>query len=203
MTAPAQTAPSTAPLPPLPKRTSRELAAVAELEEPAVKLLTEADVPQRDYVAQLVEQKLFVDAVRFVAFALPRREAVWWAWVCARKAAGAEPPPKIKASLDATEKWIVQPTDEHRRSAMTAAETAGFGTPAGCAGLAAFMSAGSIAPTNVQTVPPPELMTGTAVAGSVTLSGVITEPEKAEEKYAEYIRIGLEVADRTKLWPSK
>jgi hypothetical protein len=189
-----------ATLPPISARTSRELCAVAELEEAAVALLGGGDPPPLAFIAQLIEQGLFTDAVRVVAFALPRREAVWWAWVCARKASGAEPPTKLKSSLDATEKWIVQPTDAYRRAAMAAAEAVGFGTPAGCAGLAAFMSAGSIAPSNVPAVPPPELMTGTAVAASVTLSGVVKEPEKAPEKYAEYIRIGLEVADRTKLW---
>jgi hypothetical protein len=186
---------------PTPPRTTRELCTIAELDEPAMKLLGAADPPQRVFVAQLVEHKLFSDAARFIAFALPRREAVWWAWVCARKAAGGDPPPKVKTALEATEKWIVQPNEANRRAAMAAAEALGIGTPAGCAGLAAFMSTGSIAPPDTPAVPPPEHMTATAVSAGVTLSAVVVEPEKAPEKYADYIRMGLEVADRTKLWP--
>ena len=72
----------------------------------------------RDFIEQLVAKGLFPDAVRVIAHALPRREAVWWAWVCARKDSGAEPAPPIQAALDATERWIVQPTDENRREAL-------------------------------------------------------------------------------------
>ena len=89
---------------------------------------------------------MHADAVRFLAHALPRRECVWWAWVCARKAAGAEPAPAIKSALDATERWIVQPTEDHRRQTLPFGELADFGTPAGAAALSAFMTSGSLGP---------------------------------------------------------
>ena len=192
MTAPTS-APSTG-------RGTAELCAVSDLGDDAKAILS-ADVPApRAYVAQLVARALHADAIRFIAHALPRREAVWWAWVCARKVAGAEPAPAIKAALDATERWIVQPTEEHRRQALHFGEAADYGTPAGCAALAAFMSAGSLAPPNAPPVAPDEFMTAKAVAGSVTLAAVTTEPERAVEKFNEFLKVGLEVADRTKLW---
>ena len=40
----------------------------------------------------------YTDAVRFLAHALPKREAVWWACLCVRKAAGANPPPPAQAA---------------------------------------------------------------------------------------------------------
>ena len=43
-------------------------------------------------------------------------------------------------------------------------------------------------------------MTAKAAAGSVTLAAVAGDPELAEEKFARFIKLGLEVADRTKLW---
>ena len=43
-------------------------------------------------------------------------------------------------------------------------------------------------------------MTAKAVSGSVTLSAVMTEPERAIEKFNEFVKLGLEVAERTKLW---
>ncbi len=45
-------------------------------------------------------------------------------------------------------------------------------------------------------------MTAKAVSGSVTLAAVATEPERALEKFTEFVTLGLEVAERTKLWPS-
>ena len=192
MTAPASALP--------PGRGTAELCAVSDLGDEA-KALIAGEVPApRAYIAQLIERELHGDAIRFIAHALPRREAVWWAWVCARKVAGAEPKPTIKAALDATERWIVQPTEEHRRQALHFGEAADFGTPAGCAALAAFMSAGSLAPPNAPPVPPDEFMTAKAVAGSVTLAAVTVEPERAAEKFVEFAKVGLEVADRTKLW---
>jgi hypothetical protein len=119
--------------------------------------------------------------------------------VCARKVAGTEPPPPIKAALDATERWIVQPSEDHRRQALTFGEAADFGTPAGCAALAAFMTSGSLAPPDAPVVPPGEFMTAKAVSGSVTIAAV-TDPKQAIDKFKEFLNLGLEVADRTKLW---
>src|ERR1700734_4204920 len=85
-----------------------DVAAVAELSDEGTGLVRPEIAPQ-DYVALLMSKKLYADAVRFVAHALPKREAVWWGWISAKRAAGSEPPPKIKASLEATEKWIAPP----------------------------------------------------------------------------------------------
>src|ERR1700683_1168971 len=112
-----------------------DVAAVAELTEEATGLLRPEIAPQ-DYVSLLMSKKLYADAVRFVAHALPKREAVWWGWVCAKRAAGADPPPKIKASLEATEKWMRQPDDESGRAAMAAAKGAQTPTAAGAGGTA-------------------------------------------------------------------
>ncbi|HEX6534361.1 MAG TPA: hypothetical protein VF041_07180, partial [Gemmatimonadaceae bacterium] len=109
-------------------RTLPEFCELAQLGDDARALLQPTDGP-RQYLRTLVEREHFADAVRFVAHALPTREGIWWAWVCARRAAGAEPPPVIRAALDATERWITQPTDEHRRVAMRTAEAAQFSTP--------------------------------------------------------------------------
>jgi len=97
----------------LPNSKTPTLAAVAELGEEAM-ALARPELDPREFVALLLDKALFPDAVRFVAHALPKREAVWWAWVSARRAGGDAPPPAIKAALDATEKWIAQPTDELR-----------------------------------------------------------------------------------------
>jgi hypothetical protein len=181
---------------------AQAVVSVAELSDGAVSLLT-AELEPPDYVSLLLQAKLYPDAVRFVAHALPKREAVWWGWVCARRCAGSNPPPKIKAALDATEKWIAQPTEENRRGAHAAAQKAEFSTPAGCAGLAAFFSGGSLAPPHAPPVPPGEHLTAKAVSGAVIFSAVSTEPEKAPEKFQNFVTQGLEVAKKIKLWETK
>lgn len=178
------------------------ISTVAELGEEAMALLR-PDLHPLDFVALLMENAHYPDAVRFIAHALPRREAVWWAWVCARRAAGENPKPKIKAALEATERWIAQPTEDNRRSAMGAAEKAELGTAAGCACLAAFFSGGSLAPPDAPAVPPGEFLAAKAVSGAVIFAAVAREPEKAPERFRSFVAQGVEVTNRVKLWEPK
>jgi hypothetical protein len=183
-------------------RTGKTLAQIcdaAELSDEARALRAEGQTA-RPFVELLIERARYPDAVRFLAHALPRREAVWWAWVCARRVAGEKPAAPIQASLDATQQWIADPTDQRRRAAMQHAETVGFGTPAGSAGLAAFLSGGSLAPPDVEAVPPGEFMAAKAIAGSIILAAVATEPERADEKFRGFVEQGMVVAEKTELW---
>lgn len=164
------------------------------------KALLRPDHGPRAFVDLLTEQNQHPDAVRFIAHALPKREAIWWAWVCARRAAGESPKPEIAAALAATEKWVTQPTEDNRRAAMSAGEAATFGTPAGCTALAVFLSGGSLGPADTPPVPPGELMTAKAVAGAIIAAAVITQPERAPEQFRAFIAQGLDVVDKLKLW---
>jgi hypothetical protein len=165
----------------------------------AKKLLRDGLTPAH-FLDTLVEKQHFPDAVRFLAHALPKREAVWWACLCSRNVAGSNVPPKIAAALQAAEKWVGDPSEENRRAAMPAAEAAEFKTAAGCAAVAAFWSGGSLGPPNVPVIPPGEYLTAHGVAGAVMLAAVQTEPEKAPEKYCKFLAQGIEVAKGSQRW---
>src|SRR5450759_169010 len=178
------------------------ISTAAELGEEAMALLR-PDLHPLDFVALLMGKALFPDTVRFVAHALPKRDAVGWGWVAERRPAGRTPRPKIKAALDATERWMAQPHEDNRRLAMAAAEKAELGTAAGCGGLAAFFSGGSLAPPDAPAVPPGEFLAAKAVAGAVIFAAVAKEPEKAPEKFRSFVAQGVEVTTRLKLWASR
>jgi hypothetical protein len=165
-----------------------------------VRGLLRDDLTPGAFLDRLLEAGRFPEAVRFLAHALPKREAVWWACLCARRAAGPKPNPEALAALQATEKWVAAPTDENRRAAQTAAETADVGTPAGCVAFAAFLSGGSLAPPGLPEVPPGETLTAAAASGAVLMSVVAAEPEKAGEKYRAVLALGVEVAKGTNRW---
>jgi hypothetical protein len=190
----------TAPQAGRPVRTPADLAAVAQLGKEAQALLAPG-LTHRAFVQKMVEAGQHADAVRYIAHAMPKREGVWWAWVAAKRAAGPEPDPKIKESLDATERWIAQPSDPNRRVAFEKAQAADIGTPAGCTGAAAFFAGDSMAPPGLQAVPPGEFDTAKAITGAVIMAVVEKEPEKAAEKYQVAIQQGLEVLGKIKLWP--
>src|SRR6202167_5088702 len=179
-----------------------DVAAVAELGEEAMGLLR-PDISPPDYVALLMSKKLYADAVRFLAHALPKREAVWWGWISAKRAAGPEPPPKIKASLDATEKWIAQPDDDAGRAAMAAAKEAQTTTAAGCAGMAAFFSGSSLGPSPVSPITPGEFLTAKAVSGAVIYAAVGKDPQNAPDRFQSFVQQGVEVTAKIKLWEKK
>jgi hypothetical protein len=180
-------------------KTAAEVCKHFPLDEEAKKLLRDGLTPAQ-FLTALIEKQQFPDAVRFLAHALPKREAVWWACLCARAVAGSNLPPPIAAALQAAEKWVVDPSEENRRAAMPAAEAAEFKTPAGCAAVAAFWSGGSLGPPNVPAIPPGEYLTAHGVAGAVMLAAVQSEPEKAPEKYRKFLAQGIEVANGVNRW---
>lgn len=155
-----------------------------------------------DFLDALIGEGLYLDAARFLAHALPKQEAVWWACQCARSAAGHAIAAPAAAALTAAEAWVVDPSDEHRRAALLAAETAGIGTPAGCTALAAFLSGGSLAPKDCPEVVPASHLTGRSVAGAITIAAVQTEPEKMTDKLKSFVNSGLDIASGKSRWKS-
>ena len=161
---------------------------------PAAKKFLRDDATPRQFLGVLIEKEQYLDAVRFLSFALPKKEAVQWACLCARHILRVQATARESESLRAAERWVMDPSDDNRRAAMAAAEKEGLGSPAGCAALAAFLSGGSLAPTSVATVPPGEHLTAQVAAGAIMLAAVIVEPEKAPEKYRVFLAHGLDLA---------
>ncbi len=177
-----------------------QVIAYADLSDEAAPLLT-PDGDARAFLDALVAGELFDDAVALLAHVLPVREAVWWAWTCAGESAGEKPVPGIAASLEATRQWIIEPSDEHRRAAMAAAEAAGLDSPAGLAGLSAFLSGGSLAPPEAPPAPPEPHIAGKAIAGCVCMAAV-SDPEQIARRFPAFIQKGLEMADKRAVWAS-
>lgn len=181
-------------------RSAIEVGQRASLSDSARALLRDGQTA-RQFVDELVKKADFAQAGLFLAHALPKAEAVWWACQCVRHAQAAATP-VAQAALKAAELWVTNPTDENRRAAYTASEAAGVATPAGCAALAAFLSGGSLAPPNIAEVPPAEHLTAEAIAGVIALTAVIKEPEMAAERQQQFFALGLDVANGTNRWPS-
>jgi hypothetical protein len=147
------------------------------------------------FLNQLLSGKDFDGAVKFMAFALPRREAVWWACSCARLHLGESEPEPVLAALQAAETWVRYPTEPNRRAAMARAQATDFKCPAAWAAVAAFWSGGSMAPAGLPDVPAPPHLMGIAVAGAVTLGAVQSEPQRADEKREGYLAAAIDIAN--------
>jgi len=170
----------------------REVCRRADLGPDALALLEGALEPEA-FLRALLERECWADAAKFLAHALPKREAVWWGILVVRSQLGDAAPAEATGILAAAERWVRQPTDEHRRAAMDLAEP-NLGDTAGLVGVAAFMSGGSLAPVGVDVVPPPVHLTGTMIANAVILSAVGGDPLTAPIKYRGFLVKGLEIA---------
>jgi hypothetical protein len=180
-------------------KTAAEISQRFTLGDEAKPLLQDGMLPG-EFLAMLIHKQLHSDASKFLAHALPKREAVWWACLCAELILGPDPPPVAVAALNAARAWVIDPKEENRRAAFAAAEAAKVGTPEGCAAMAAFLSGGSLSLPDLPVVPPAEHLTGELVAWSLAIATVIKQPEKAAEKYVTFLKLGQEVAEGQHLW---
>lgn len=158
------------------------------------KKLLSPDLSADQFIKVLIQKKEYVDAIRVLAYALSTTQAIAWAKLCADQFSRADNSEKFAAALAAVDQWLADPSDENRRSAMTAAQQAEFGTPAGSAALAVFLSGGSIAPPEMTPVEPAETMARNAVFNAVMLAALSREPEKAETKYQIFLAEGQKLA---------
>ena len=148
-----------------------------------------------EFLNELIAGGKLSEAVQFFAFALPPREAVWWACSCTRAHARDPLSPPLAEALDAAETWVRRPTEEHRRVAMQRAQATDFQSPAAWVAVAAFWSGGSMAPENLPELPPAAHLLGIAVAGAITLAAVQSEPLAADRKRQHYLASAVDIAN--------
>jgi hypothetical protein len=165
----------------------RELCARAKVGEEANVLLTNQSTT-KEFIALLVEKELFRDAIRLVAYLLPKREAIGWGCLCVRHILASQPDKPSSPVQIVAERWVSAPNEENRWAAKEAADKEDPKTPSGLLAMAVFFAGPSMAPPNIQAVPPPDHVTSEIVGNVVVLAGVVTEPEKAKEKYRVFMQ---------------
>lgn len=119
--------------------------------------------PPREWWADRVTAGDLSVAVRFLAMALPRLEAVAWALQTIERC--VVPNAGERMALDAISRWIQSPDDALRRAAW--ARCAGLTGALHFAGVALFFSGGSIAPEELEPVHPAPALCATAAAGAI------------------------------------
>jgi len=134
------------------------------------------------------------DAMRLIAHALPKREAVWWACMCARAVPAPQPDPLDVEALAAAEDWVRRTEDKSRRAAMEAAQKTGFRSPEAWAAVGAFWSGGSMSGEGLPVVPPGDHLTGVAVAGAVVLAALRHAPARAPSRYERFLGSARDIA---------
>lgn len=170
------------------------------LDPPAQALLTDKQ-NCRQFFDLLVGRELFQDATRFLAQALPKREAVWWSTLCVKAYLENKLSATDRAALEAAVNWVAQPIQEHARAAEKAAEATRHETAAGWCSSAAFWSGDSLAPADLPPVPPKDTLTGQAVFVAINLTAAADDPRATPERFRTSLQLGAAVADGKNRWP--
>lgn len=175
----------------IPYITAKEIFELYAANSDVYSLADEHTTPH-ELIIMAINCEYFSDAVTFLAHALPVRESVWWATMCASTCSGwctAE-----ENAISAARAWVYTPDETARRYAEKMAKEAKLESGAGWAAQAAFWSAGSMTAPEDPSVSPPPFLYAHAVAGSINLSAVLPDGEHAISRYQNFLNIGLDIA---------
>lgn len=151
-----------------------------------------AQVPEA--IERLEAGGFLIEATRLLAHALPRREAVWWACMCAAHTAPPDLPEADRLAREAAELWVRQQGDKNRRAAVRQAEATSFESPEAWAAYAIFWCGETIGPEDQPPVPPPPHVAGKTVAGAVVLAAVRTDPKRQDARLKRFLESGRNIA---------
>jgi hypothetical protein len=166
-----------------------------ELSELAREALADDPTPT-GYLTTLLVAESYDDAVRFLAHALPRADAVRWACECARAGRDGALPPAAQTALAAARRWAATQDAQHCRDAADAAEAEGMKNEGAArfAALAAAWSGESLAPEGLPPAAPSPGLGASAVAASLMIAAQTGEPAGIGERYRECLTRGIVIA---------
>ena len=125
--------------------------------------------PPMTFARSLAAGETPEDALTFCAYALARREAVWWGCQCVRAIAeirpGAEDP-----ALQAAEAWVREPDEEHRVAALRLGNESDRRGATPWLALAAGWSGGNISLLGGAAVPSKPDMTAKAIKTAILVA---------------------------------
>lgn len=147
-----------------------------------------------EFLEQLLENEFYMDAITLLAHSLPKREAVWWSCLCAKKHLDSVNDEIYSQSLAAAEKWVYEPSEKNRRIAEFYAEKSQYETAAAWAAAAAFWSGDSIMPEGEPVVAPAEYLYSHAVKGCIITCVGMDDGNSVEDRYQAYLTHGINIA---------
>lgn len=173
--------------------TAAEICARVDLSKEAKAFLV-SDLSPQGFLSLLMEAEAIGDAVRFLAFALPVREGVWWACTVAHNQA-VEQKESEAACIRSAARWVYDSTDANRRACIMAAESSNFEGGAAYAALAAFWSGGSLAPEGMPEAPADPSLGHIGVGASVLLSITSGDPKTLPARFRMAMTRSVDIAN--------
>jgi hypothetical protein len=145
-----------------------------------------------DYARQLLNSPNRAQAVAFLSYLLPRREAVWWARQCV--SANLGPKAEVDPALQAADNWVRAPEEENRQAALAVGSAGDQHRATTWLALAAAWSGGSMCPPDVKPMAAPPFACAKAVNAAIVLS-MIGEPSAVNDRLKACAEAGIRFAE--------
>ena len=133
-------------------------------------------------------------AIAFMAYLLPRREAVWWTCQAVRFLLPGLPPEESQR-VAAAEAWVQEPSESRQRMALRIAADADKRLPGVWCAMAAGWSGGNISPIDDQPKAAEPQMTPKAVNAALAVALGQVDPLKRTELLRKVVAAGVTFAE--------
>ncbi len=135
------------------------------------------------------------EARRLLAFAMDRRDAIWWAYLSAMEAARhKEFTTEQQKGLDLVLSWLIDPNDIRRKQCKEAMRNCKTTSIAGILCFAVWLSGGSISPYARRHIEPKPHVCGKLCGVVVYLSSVYFDPSRWTTYLKHFLDTGILVA---------
>lgn len=168
--------------------------------KPGAYRLLHPELTPEAYYENLRAKELLPEARRVLAHAMSKPRVLWWGCLCVWDAYQGDPPVRLAAILDATLRFLVDPSDDNRRRVHKLGRNVKANSMAGILAGAVFFSRGSVSKPGLPEVPPRPFVTGRLVSVVVYLAAVTRHPTQYKKLLRHYLDIGVDVARGKLLW---
>jgi hypothetical protein len=138
-----------------------------------------------ELLALLRQHDLMEPSIALLSYALPEREAVWWACMCILHTAPVAQPTEQQRALALAQDWVRTPTEEKRRQGPAAAREAGYTSAAAFTARAVFAS---------RLADPSSLHAGRRVEGAIRRAADDDGSGRGQARRQRFIASALEIA---------
>ncbi len=145
-----------------------------------------------EYARQLLASARPAHAIVFLAYLLPRREAVWWARQCVGAMLGVR---AEDAALRAAEAWVRAPEEENRRAALAIGAAGDQSLATTWLALAAAWSGGSMSPPDLKPMAAPPSACAQAANAAIVLAACDGDPLAVMERIVACAEAGVRFAE--------
>ncbi len=153
-----------------------------------------ADLAPAAAAARLLADEALSEACAFMAQALPRFEAIQWAYACVRETAPQAMSDLDRMALDAVGRWLADSSEELRRRCGELALAGGPETPETFCAISVFWSGGSLAPPDAPPVAPARGLAGMGVNATIQLAAARLGGAKVPPMLRRFLAAGEDMA---------